>query len=88
MPAAEFDALNPRDVGDLLTVYDEHERQLDYRAGVVASIIANVHAGKDAEPYGPWSFFPSLEVMRPGPASDEEVEAKLLAIFPPKPPGV
>lgn len=35
----------------------------DYRAGVIASVIANCNIGRDAEPFKPSDFFPSLKEL-------------------------
>lgn len=34
------------------------ETRADLRAGIIASVIANVHRGKDAEPFSPRDFLP------------------------------
>lgn len=55
----------------------EYERQpwgeirIDLAGGVVASVLANVHRGKDSQPYKPSDFMPlSAPPAPPEPAPD------------------
>lgn len=78
---ADFD---PEDFPPLFEAWKRRQEREDYRAGVVASILANVHRdSKTTPPYSPASFFSSLADMFPpddGP-SDEELERRLEAVL-------
>lgn len=49
------------------------EERADLRAGIVASVIANVNRGKKQKPYTPQHFMPDFE-----PESEEQVAARML----------
>lgn len=83
MFASEFDSLSPSDLGDIITIIEEDTRAADYRAGIIASVMANIHAGKDSQPFYPSDFFQSLkanETKEVGPElTDDEVFSKIEA---------
>jgi hypothetical protein len=70
----------PREVAELREAWVERERRADYRAGVIACLLANAHRDDKAKPtpFHVADFFPSLEDLRPEPPSDEELERKLV----------
>lgn len=47
---------------------------LDFRAGVIVAMIANVNRGRNQEQYSPEDFFPSLRTPR-------DMEAELDRLF-------
>lgn len=52
----------PRQFDALLKQHLEQERREDYRAGVVAALVANsIPSKKRKRPYKPEDFFPSLK---------------------------
>lgn len=50
-----------RELRELAAAHAEAERAADYRAGVIAALIANAHRAKGSDPVTPATFFPSLE---------------------------
>lgn len=83
MRPAEVDALEPGELPGLYGAWEDRQRRKDYRAGVVASLLANVHRESSARPFTPASFFPSLEPWfpPPEPADQDALERKLAAAF-------
>ncbi len=51
------------------------EIRADYRAGVIASTLANIHRKKGAKPFSPQDFMPFLE------REPEDLSAKIKRIF-------
>jgi hypothetical protein len=79
---ADLEDLHPADVPALWSAWERRVRREDYRAGVIATMLAA--APKDGMPRPtPATFFPSLEPLFPPPEpdSDEEVERKLMALL-------
>lgn len=74
--------MGPAEIHALRRAWVLREQRLDYRAGVVASLIANAHRDQDARPspFLPEDFFPSLAELRPEPTEDELL-ARALAAF-------
>lgn len=81
MPAAEFEALDPEDLGELVGAWRARERRLDLRHAVLGMLVANMFRGKDSRPVHAWDLFPSLESMRPPPPTSEELARKAEALF-------
>lgn len=73
MRADELDGMSPADFGALVSEWRAEQRRLDYRAGVIAVLVR----GGGCHPA---DFFPSLDVMRPPPPSEEELERKLIGL--------
>lgn len=69
MPAAELEAMRPADVAELIRAHEERERRLDYRTGILCSIIANANRDpkRCPQPFEPADFFASLESDPPDP---------------------
>lgn len=78
MPADEFRGLTPADLDRLIEAWEARERREDYRAGVVACLIANSNRDRKEtpRPFRVSDFFPRLAEPRPEP-TDEELEARL-----------
>lgn len=81
-------SLSPAEVGELREAWQDRERRLDRRFGVLAVLIGSPNRDTDAhpEPFTPATFFPSLaepdeknEVD--GAAADAAVMAELAAAF-------
>ena len=51
------------------------EERADWRAGMVASVIANVNRAEGSDPLGPGDFMPKWAVAEPAEADEEEAEA-------------
>ena len=81
MRAAEFDALGLVELEALTAAWKTRIVREDLRAGVLASMIANALRGKDDIAAHPADFFASLEDLRPGPLTAEQMEAKLDSVF-------
>lgn len=78
MPAAEFDQLEPSEFAELWKVWKKREQRMDYRAGVVACLIANAHRDpKTTRPFGLDDFFESLAHFRPEPPTPEDLWGKI-----------
>lgn len=56
----DFWSLTPRQFECLSSAHSNRQKRDDYRAGVVASTLANCHKGRDADSFSPRDFFPSL----------------------------
>jgi hypothetical protein len=50
------------------------EERADLRAGIIAATIANVHRGKDTEPYKAADFKPNYSKPKPAETSEESPE--------------
>jgi hypothetical protein len=64
--------------------FDAHaglERTLDYRAGLIATVIANAHRGRQARPVTPGDFFPSLKSSAPSVMTPAEMRARISRHF-------
>lgn len=66
---AQFDALNERHV--------LHKKMEDYRAGLIASILCNIHREQGTEATEPADFFTDLPRSKPRTMSGEEIMAHL-----------
>ncbi len=82
MCAQELGRLSPGDVRELLHAWRERERRLDFRAGQICSILAEINRDHErrSAPFSPADFFPSLEDLRPDSPGDDELERKLDAM--------
>jgi len=82
MTGAELERLGPAELRELQDAWMERERRLDWRAGVVASIMANAHRDSEScpAPFHPADFFASLDTARPEP-TEEELMLKALGAF-------
>ncbi|MFN0133429.1 MAG: hypothetical protein ACKVW3_12995 [Phycisphaerales bacterium] len=69
-------------MAELIDAWREREKRKDFRAGQVCALLAEVNRDhkKKPQPFSPADFFGSLEDLRPGPPSDEELEAKFEAM--------
>lgn len=79
---AQYDALNERHL--------IHRQMDDYRAGVIASILCNIHKEKGSKPAEPADFFSSLPRSKPREMSPSEMLSYLkqrTAMLPTKPDG-
>lgn len=54
----EFRSLTPNQIAALSKRHDEAIKKADYRAGIIAATIANVHRGKRKREYKPEDFMP------------------------------
>jgi hypothetical protein len=66
--------MTPRNFQALLKRHEERERRSDYRAGIVAALLANQWRDKATKPRLPGDFFPNLvfaEPKREAMAADE-----------------
>ncbi len=61
MSKVEFEFATWRELSLMLEQVKHVRQEADYRAGVVASIMANAHRGKGHSGYKPGDFFPSLK---------------------------
>lgn len=66
----EFGEMSPRHFSLLMERREDEHRRADLRAGIVASLIANVHRSKDAEMFTPEMFMPGY---RPKQQTPEEM---------------
>lgn len=66
-----FAALTPRQFVALQKRLVLKNQALDYRAGVIASIVANCNRGEDTEPFQPSDFFPNLRALEPKEQGDD-----------------
>lgn len=80
MHHAEFDALSLVELDALSEAWRLRVVREDYRAGVLASLVANAMKGKDDIASHPADFFHSLEHLRPE-LTPEQMEAKLDSVF-------
>lgn len=73
--------MSPAEVHDHREAWRERERRADWRFGMLAAAISNPYrdSARQAQPFHPADFFPSLEDMRPPPPSDEELASKIEA---------
>lgn len=69
-----------RDVYLLLDRWEQREARKDYRAGVIASITANVHRGKDSQALTPETFFPSLRADKRSRSTRRQGANQMLAV--------
>ncbi len=79
---AELEELGPDELPPLYTAWGRRQEREDFRAGVLASIVANANRDpKKTRPFTPASFFPSLAEFFPPdePEDDEGVVRKLEA---------
>lgn len=53
------------------------EERADFRAGLIASTIANVHRRPNSRPYVPADFMPSLQSPVATVISDNEIERRI-----------
>lgn len=51
--------------------YDEHNRRLDYRTGIICSVLANVHRKRGSKEYKPTDFMPRYSKKRKKISSEE-----------------
>lgn len=74
--------MSPAEVGELLDAWRERERRLDFRAGQICFLLAEINRDRENKPtpFSPADFFPSLEHMRPEPPSADQIEQKLEAL--------
>lgn len=70
-PAVEFWLSTPKRVAAFFKAYQNLERLSDYRAGVIAAVIANQNRGKNGKPLQPADFFQTLKMPRRTMALDE-----------------
>lgn len=68
----ELVRLSPGEVRDLYEEWRDDQRRQDYRFGVIAAAMAGG---------SPLDYFSSLAELRPGPPSDEALEAKVDAVL-------
>ena len=50
-----------------------------WRAGIIASMLANVHRGKHQKPYKPEDFMPESMTEQDRPESDQESAGQMIA---------
>ncbi len=81
MKSDEFFSLTPAELHELVEEYEAGEAERDYRAALSVTILANVHRSKDALPSHIADYFARLESLRPGPPTEDELEAKLEQAF-------
>lgn len=77
MRREEFDTLEPAELHELLAEFEAAEAERDYRASLAATVLMNVHRGKESAPVDVADYFPRLESLRPGPPTEAELEAKI-----------
>lgn len=73
---SEFWACGVTQYWRLVERHAERERREDYRAGILAALVASAASGKENPP---WRFFPSLRPAGAGPALEEIRRADLPA---------
>lgn len=81
MQRDEFDRLRLDEVSDLVDAWSERESRHDLRAGIIGSILANVHRDQKRAPlpFRPSDLFPSLTRYEPEP-TDKDIELRFDAI--------
>jgi hypothetical protein len=57
------------------------DSRADLRTGIVASLIANIHRGKDQKPYKPEDFMPRIAEPEDEAERDRNLFAKIRARF-------
>ena len=72
----EFFDLTPVQFSYLSEEFDERRRSEDFRAGVIASTIANCHRGKNGKKYKPSDFMPDYEKAQKKKRSKSPAEMK------------
>lgn len=77
----EFGRLTLGELQELADVWEDGQRRADLRAAQICVVMAEAARGKNSRPFEVWDFFTSLEVLRPPPPSDEELERKIEAAF-------
>lgn len=79
---AELGAMSPAEVRELLDAWQARERRLDFRAGQVCFLLAEINRDRESRPtpFSPADFFSSLEALRPEPPSVDQLEQKLEAL--------
>lgn len=83
-PARDFWRSTPARVTAFFRVNRERVQAEDYRAGVIAALVANANRRKGAKAASPGDFFPSLARKRPrGPMSGDQIRDALLQAFDP-----
>lgn len=82
-PVADFWRSTPRRVSEFVEAFGVSERALDYRAGVIAAVIANGRRQKGRAPAGPSDFFASLAPTDRAPTarSPDEMREYVLQHF-------
>lgn len=48
------------------------DRRGDIQAGMLASVLANIHRGKDTRPFSPTDFIPKFDLPERRPQTPEE----------------
>lgn len=83
MHAEEFGALSPAECAEIFDAWYRREQRLDYRAGILAMLIANANRDHKVRPFPfhPADFFRSLEELRDGEEDDAAMESKIDALF-------
>jgi hypothetical protein len=83
----QFWALTPAQFSALSDRFDQHNMQLDFRAGIIASTMANTVRSEKTPPFTPQMFMPNYdgEEVKPAEMSGDEILRQLQAAFPRKP---
>ena len=85
----QFWALTPPQFSALSDRFDQENRQQDFRAAQVVSMLANCHCRKeDQPPFTPQDFMPRYDGDEPPPSKEmtsDEMLSALRAAFPPRP---
>jgi hypothetical protein len=69
---AEFFGMTLQQVMAMMDRFDRSSKAAYLRAGIVASIVANVHRGKSQRPFSPWDFVPGGSQQEPHQQTIEE----------------
>lgn len=89
LTSEQFWALTPPQYAALAERHDHATEQDEYRAGIVASTIANTNRGKDTKPFLPQMFMrnyePSEESSTSGEMSGGDILGFMMNLFPPPP---
>jgi hypothetical protein len=81
MPAKAFLALSPAEVAEHWAAWEARERRHDRRAGVIASVLAEIHRNEKRRPtpFVPGDFFDSLAEDPRTQTPDDVARMALLA---------
>jgi hypothetical protein len=83
----QFWALTPAQFSALSDRFDQHNMQLDFRAGIIASTMANTVRSEKTPPFTPQMFMPNYtgEEAKTEEMSGDEILRHLKAAFPQRP---
>lgn len=74
LPESSFWRSTPREFMRLQAAWEQRENRAFWRAGTIASVIANAFRAENSPPVGPEDFFPSLKPSSSRYVTSEEAQ--------------